>query len=105
MAPSEKKTSGGFEKDLGKLEEIVTALEEGGLTLDDSLKQFEEGIKLARRCERALSDAEKKIELLMKKADGEVEAKPFGDEEDTAQDDAPPEDEDEEGEEEGELLF
>jgi len=72
-----KKNEAGFEKDLEGLEGIVTALEEGGLSLDDALKQFEEGIKLARRCEKALTDAEKRIEMLTKNAEGEVEAKPF----------------------------
>lgn len=68
-----------FEKDLDKLEKIVESLEGGGLALDDSLKKFEEGIKLSRRCEQALSAAEKKIEVLTKNAQGQVEAKPFGD--------------------------
>ncbi len=67
-----------FEKDLERLEGIVQALEDGGLPLDDALKRFEEGIRLAKRCERALQDAEKKIELLTKNADGEFEAQPFG---------------------------
>jgi len=70
-----------FEKDLEKLEEIVEALEAGGLSLDESLKQFEEGIKLTSRCEKALKQAEKRIEILMKNAEGELEAQPFGDEE------------------------
>lgn len=71
---------GSFEKDLEKLESIVGALEEGGLSLDESLKQFELGIKLARRCEKALSEAEKRIEILSKKSDGELVAEPFEDE-------------------------
>ncbi len=66
-----------FEKDLEKLEGIVEALEEGGLSLDEALKRFEEGIKLAKRCEKALTDAEKKIEQLTKNAEGELEAQPF----------------------------
>jgi len=66
-----------FEKDLEKLEEIVAALEEGELPLDDALKRFEEGIKLAKRCEKALADAEKKIEILTKNAEGDLEAHPF----------------------------
>ena len=66
-----------FEKDLEKLEEIVHALEEGGLSLDESLKQFEEGIRLSKRCEKALTEAEKKIEMLTKNAEGELEAEPF----------------------------
>jgi len=79
MARTKKETN--FEKDLEQLEQIVTALEEGGLSLDDSLKRFEEGIKLARRCEKALSEAEKKIEILVKNEEGDLEAEPFGDEE------------------------
>ena len=71
----------GFEKDLERLEEIVQALEEGELTLDDSLKRFEEGIRLAQRCNKALTTAEKRIEILTKKADGSIEAEPFGAEE------------------------
>lgn len=70
-----------FEKDLERLEGIVEALEEGGLSLDDALKRFEEGIKLAKRCEKALTDAEKKIEQLTKNAEGELEAQPFQPEE------------------------
>jgi len=66
-----------FEKDLERLEQIVEALETGGLSLDESLKRFEEGIKLARRCEKALTDAERRIEILTKNADGELAAEPF----------------------------
>ncbi len=79
----------GFEADLEQLETIVEALEAGGLSLDDSLKQFEDGVKLARRCEKALSEAEKKIEMLVKNADGELEAVPF--DEDAAEDVSAPE--------------
>lgn len=68
-----------FEKDLEKLEETVQALEEGGLSLDDALKRFEEGIALAARCEKALTEAEKKIEILLKNAQGKLEPQPFGD--------------------------
>lgn len=71
------KSEATFENDLETLESIVAALEEGGLSLDDALKQFESGITLARRCEKALGDAEKKIEILMKNAEGELEAQPF----------------------------
>jgi hypothetical protein len=42
------------------------------------LKQFEEGIKLARRCEKALGQAEKRIEVLMERAEGELETQAFG---------------------------
>jgi len=66
-----------FEKDLERLEEIVEALESGGLALDDALKTFEEGIKLAKRCEKALVQAEKRIEVLTANEEGDLEAAPF----------------------------
>ena len=66
-----------FEKDLERLEEIVEALEGGGLALDEALKTFEEGIKLAKRCEKALVQAEKRIETLTANEEGELEAEPF----------------------------
>ncbi|MCH7960514.1 MAG: exodeoxyribonuclease VII small subunit [Candidatus Hydrogenedentes bacterium] len=91
-----------FEKDLEKLEKIVDTLEEGGLPLDDSIKKFEEGIKLAKRCEKALSSAEKKIEVLTKNAQGKIETKPFADDEE--EEDADEEDE-ADRDDDGELLF
>ncbi len=74
------KSDATFEQDLEALEAIVGALEEGGLSLDDALKQFESGITLARRCEKALSEAEKKIEILVKNADGDLEPQSFDEE-------------------------
>ncbi|HHF7345152.1 MULTISPECIES: exodeoxyribonuclease VII small subunit [Legionella] len=53
-----------FEKTMIELEEIVMQLEKGELSLEDSLKQFEKGITLARRCQDVLSQAEQKIETL-----------------------------------------
>lgn len=53
-----------FEKSMAELEEIVLQLEQGELTLDDSLKQFEKGITLARLCQDVLTKASKKIEQL-----------------------------------------
>lgn len=70
-----------FEKDLEKLENIVEALEEGGLSLDASLKKFEDGIQLAKRCEKALSSAEKKIEKLTRTAGGDLKTTPLENEE------------------------
>lgn len=77
---AKSKTDATFEQDLEALEAIVGALEEGGLSLDDALKQFESGITLARRCEKALSEAEKKIEILVKNADGDLEPQTFDEE-------------------------
>ncbi len=96
-----------FEKDLDKLESIVESLEEGGLPLDASIKKFEEGIKLAKRCEEALSSAEKKIEILTKNAAGEVKSEPFegDDETEDASEEEEEEEEKEESEDDGEMLF
>jgi exodeoxyribonuclease VII small subunit len=55
-----------FEKRLGRLEEIVGKMEEGELSLDESLKLFEEGVKLSRECNSQLEQAEQKVKLLMK---------------------------------------
>lgn len=54
-----------FEKKLGRLEEIVTKMETGELTLEDSLKMFEEGVKLSRECNGQLQSAEQKVKLLL----------------------------------------
>lgn len=59
---------GSFEKSLEKLEEIVSKLEDGDLSLDESLKLFEEGVKLSRECQERLALAERKIQKLT--ADG-----------------------------------
>ena len=53
-----------FEQSVTELEEIVKQLEKGDLSLEDSLKQFEKGIGLARRCQDVLNQAEQKIETL-----------------------------------------
>ena len=53
-----------FEKSIAELELIVTQLEKGELTLEASLKQFEQGIALARQCQEVLSQAEQTIEIL-----------------------------------------
>ncbi|HBO84636.1 MAG: exodeoxyribonuclease VII small subunit [Deltaproteobacteria bacterium GWC2_42_11] len=66
-----------FEEALKKLEAIVNKLERGDLALEESLKAFEEGVKLSRVCTRLLDDAEKKVEILMKDKDGRVKAEPF----------------------------
>ena len=59
-----------FEMSLKKLEDIVHKLEEGDLSLEDSIKSFEEGMKLVKTCETRLNEVQKKIEILMKDKDG-----------------------------------
>lgn len=66
-----------FEDGLKKLEKIVEDLEDGNLTLDDSLEKYEEGIRLAKMCAKKLEAAKKKVEILLKSEDGSVELKPF----------------------------
>jgi exodeoxyribonuclease VII small subunit len=66
-----------FEDALQRLEQIVDQLEGGDLALDDSLKVFEEGVALARRCAKYLEEAEKRIELLTKDESGLLKAEPF----------------------------
>ena len=61
-----------FEDALLQLEEIVQRLEKGELPLEESLKLYEEGIRLSRLCHAKLEEAEGKIELLMKDARGEL---------------------------------
>ncbi len=59
-----------FETAMKKLEDVVKKLEGGELSLDDSLKAFEEGVKLSGFCSRKLNDAEKRVEVLIKQKDG-----------------------------------
>ena len=58
-----------FEEMMNKLEEISQDLENGELTLDESMEKFEEGMKLSKKCSEVLENAEKKIKILIK--DGE----------------------------------
>jgi exodeoxyribonuclease VII small subunit len=70
-----------FEAALARLEELVKELEQGDLPLEQSLKLFEEGIKLSRICNRRLEDAERRVEILLKDEAGNVRAQPFSEEE------------------------
>lgn len=65
-----------FEESMKKLETIVTELENGNLNLDESVKKFEEGMKIAKQCNNILEDAEKKITILLEE-DGELKEKKF----------------------------
>lgn len=64
------KKSYPFEESLAKLEKLVEQMESGDLSLEDSLKTFEDGIKLTRECQQALKDAEQKVKTLIEKSDG-----------------------------------
>jgi exodeoxyribonuclease VII small subunit len=67
---AEKKIS--FEKALEKLENIVTDIEEGNVSLDESIKKYTEGMKLIDTCRSILDGAEKKIQLLSKTGSGSL---------------------------------
>lgn len=69
-----------FEKAIEELEEIVNNLEEGGLSLEDSLDKFSRGIKLIKYCNDKLSETEKKIEVLIKEDDELQKIVPFEEE-------------------------
>jgi exodeoxyribonuclease VII small subunit len=66
-----------FEDALSKLEKIVSKLEDGDIPLEESLKLFEEGIRLSRLCNEKLDEAEKRVEILMKGKEGTLRPRPF----------------------------
>lgn len=67
-----------FEKKLTRLEEIVAKMEGGEISLEDSLKFFEEGVKLSRVCQKELEEAEQKVELLLgQDSQGQAVTQPF----------------------------
>ena len=76
---SKEKKAVDFEQQLASLEGLVESLESGELSLEESLKSFEQGIKVARDCQAALKSAEQKVEVLMRQGD-ELVSQPFEDE-------------------------
>jgi exodeoxyribonuclease VII small subunit len=79
MAATEKSNDlSGLEKSLEELEALVVRLESGDLPLEQALKEFERGVKLTRQCQAALTEAEQKVEILLKKT-ATAEPTPFAD--------------------------
>lgn len=76
--PAEPNRIDTFEKSLAELEALVEQLEKGELSLEDSLRQFEQGVKLARGCQQALKEAELKVRQLIEK-DGAESLEPVTD--------------------------
>jgi exodeoxyribonuclease VII small subunit len=66
-----------FEKSLVRLEEVVRRLESPQLSLDEAMKLFQEGVELSHECQKQLEEAEGRVEILLKKADGKLAAEPF----------------------------
>ncbi|HVO57728.1 MAG TPA: exodeoxyribonuclease VII small subunit [Dongiaceae bacterium] len=69
-----------FEKSLARLEEVVRRLESPQLSLDEAMKLFEEGVGLSHECQKQLEEAEGRVEILLKKADGKMAPEPFANE-------------------------
>nr|VFJ75620.1 MAG: Exodeoxyribonuclease VII small subunit [Candidatus Kentron sp. FW] len=85
MSVSKKKVSANrnkqgnepnFEQSLTELEHLVTHMEQGELTLEETLKNFERGIELNKMCQKALDEAEQRVRILTEK-EGKFEVKPF----------------------------
>ena len=66
-----------FEESLKQLETIVGQLERGDLPLEDSIKIFEEGVRLSAQCKQELDSAESKVQILLKQRDGSMKSEPF----------------------------
>ena len=74
-----KKSATLFEDSLKELEEIVEQLEQGDISLEESLKSFEQGVKLTRTCQKSLQEAEQKVQILLEK-NGQQTLESFNDE-------------------------
>ena len=66
-----------FEQAMKDLEEIVRELEAGELPLEESLKKFEEGMKLSKLCSSKLEEAEQRVSILLKERDGQLSEAPY----------------------------
>jgi len=66
-----------FESAMKRLEEIVKILERGELPLASLLEMYEEGVKLQNFCQEKLDEAERKVEILVRKSEGALEREPF----------------------------
>ena len=75
MSPEPKEVP--FEAALKRLEEIVENLENGDLSLEEALKSYEEGARMADICSKRLTEAEKRVEVLMKTTGGKFKTVPF----------------------------
>ena len=74
-----KKSTSLFEDSLAELELLVGQLEQGEISLEESLKSFERGVMLTRTCQKALQEAEQKVQILLEK-NGTQTMEPFTDE-------------------------
>lgn len=77
-----------FEQAMARLEAIVGELEKGDLPLDESLKIFEEGIRLSKNCLKVLEEAERKVEILIQDKNGKKQLRAFSSDGEDLQDSA-----------------
>ncbi len=75
-----KKKEPDFEQSLGDLESLVAQMEQGDMSLEESLEAFEQGVRLTRECQQRLAQAEQRVQVLMEQ-NGEVVAEPLKSEE------------------------
>ena len=73
---SEKKEGFAFEQSLAELEQLVQQMESGDMSLEQSLKAFEKGVKLTRECQKALTEAEQKVQILLEE-NGQLKTETF----------------------------
>ena len=71
------KENKNFEEMIQDLEQIAKDLESGNLSLDASVKKFEQGMEISKECSKILEDAEKKISILVKNSDGDIKEENF----------------------------
>lgn len=74
-----KKKEPDFEQSLGDLERLVAQMEQGDMSLEESLEAFEQGVRLTRECQQRLAQAEQRVQVLMEQ-NGEVVAEPLASE-------------------------
>jgi len=84
IAVPKKKAEFDFEAALQELEELVDKMENGNFGLEESLQQFERGVSLTRACQKALTNAEQKVRILMQN-NGKQDLEPFADDENEKQ--------------------
>jgi exodeoxyribonuclease VII small subunit len=70
-----------FEEAMKELGDIVEKLEDGDVSLEESIKLFENGMKLSKTCQKMLENAEKKVSVLTANEDGEMQQEPFAEKE------------------------
>ena len=73
---SSKRDAQSFESSMAEFERLVAKMEEGDMTLEQSLKSYERGMELSKSCQTALDKAEQRVQVLAQR-DGEIKLEPF----------------------------